>query len=214
MEEEWYIMSKTIKQHNILLNAKSVFLEKGFFKTIMEDIAEASSITRRTLYRYFETKEEIAHEVTRLIMEEVNGFAYDLSLQLEGSGLSQLETFLYGFINFMDSKIEIMNYLGEFDFYFKDDNYLTGLFLDNQTYNDTLSATDHIILDLIQKGIEDGSIKKTINAQLVEATISQVLWSFGQKIANRGNSIKKETHFSGIEMIKNQVQLYIMALEN
>ena len=39
--------------------ALRLFAEKGFEATTMEDIAEASGVSRRSLYRYFKTKEGV-----------------------------------------------------------------------------------------------------------------------------------------------------------
>jgi len=118
---------KADRKQQIIDNAREVFLQKGLFSTVMEDIADASSITRRTLYRYFETKEDIAFEVTKKVMDEMNAYAGELIQTITGTGLEKIERLLYGLIDYMDAQIETVKYLGEFDFYFKDDNYLTGL---------------------------------------------------------------------------------------
>jgi len=53
----------------ILTGAARVFAAGGFDATSMEDIAEASGVTKLIVYRHFESKEELY----RAILEEVSG---------------------------------------------------------------------------------------------------------------------------------------------
>lgn len=46
-------------QEVILRSARTLFQERGFEETTMEDIARAANYTRRTLYAYFQSREEI-----------------------------------------------------------------------------------------------------------------------------------------------------------
>jgi AcrR family transcriptional regulator len=43
----------------ILLAAKAVFAEKGYYEARMEDIAERVGVSKRTLYLYFKNKEDL-----------------------------------------------------------------------------------------------------------------------------------------------------------
>lgn len=207
------MIRKTEKQIMIIYKAREVFLEKGFFNTVMDDIAEAAGMTRRTLYRHFETKEMIAYETMMLIMREWNAYSYGVYLKLEGTGLNQLETFLSHLIDYMEEKPEIMRYLGEFDFFFNDEQVTNTVGVDDEEYDTTLSESDNLMLKLMNLGVVDGSIHPDIDIELMEATISNVLWSFGQRIGIRGQTIVKETGYTGIELVRNQVAMYVMALK-
>lgn len=205
-------MEKTKKQLVIIDKAKAVFLEKGLFETVMDDIAEATGLTRRTLYRHFATKEDLACEVTIAIMTMWNTYGLEIYEALEGNGLQQLSEFLNKLIDYMVERDEIMRYLGAFDFYFKENDF-SGELLDHKAdYEAVIGDSDTLIMKLIQKGIADGSIMTDMDTDLLEATISNVLWGFGQRIAIRGETIKRETGRTGIELIRAQVAIYIKAL--
>jgi AcrR family transcriptional regulator len=72
-------MEKASKTYNILVDvARKIFAEQGYANTTMNDIAAASQKGRRTLYTYYNSKEEIylavlKQETTRVIrsLEEV-----------------------------------------------------------------------------------------------------------------------------------------------
>ncbi|MDA3811982.1 MAG: hypothetical protein PF518_16820 [Spirochaetaceae bacterium] len=112
----------------------------------------------------------------------------------------------------MSDRIQVMKYLGEFDFYFKDEKIGSPSSESVARFNAVILESDVLLEDLITRGIQDGSVKKDINIPLMVTTISQVLWSFGQRIAIRGEMIIEESGFSGIDLMKNQVSLYVAAL--
>jgi len=51
------------KRENILQKAKYIFYEKGFSRTTMADIANASGCQQGNLYHYFDSKEQILFEI-------------------------------------------------------------------------------------------------------------------------------------------------------
>lgn len=55
--------------------AMSLFTERGFGNTSMEDVAVAAGVSRRTLYRYFDTKDDLVFEHPRRWFEIVRGVA-------------------------------------------------------------------------------------------------------------------------------------------
>lgn len=61
-------------RENILDAAKAAFLENGYQKTSMRDIATASGITPGNIYRYFESKEAV--------FDAVVGETYDVLTEL------------------------------------------------------------------------------------------------------------------------------------
>lgn len=52
-------------RNDILLAAEKIFQEKGFLKTSMRDIAEASQVGLSNIYNYFKGKDEIFGQVVR-----------------------------------------------------------------------------------------------------------------------------------------------------
>lgn len=52
-----------VHRETILTAAESLFLEKGVSSTTIEDISKKSSYSRRTIYAYYESKEDILHQI-------------------------------------------------------------------------------------------------------------------------------------------------------
>lgn len=53
--------------------AMALFAEQGFDSTSMHDIARAAGVSRRTIYRYFDTKDDLVFEAPRQWLEVLNG---------------------------------------------------------------------------------------------------------------------------------------------
>ena len=208
-------MEKRVEKREIIIaKARDIFLDKGLFNTVMDDIAVEAGLTRRTLYRYFETKEDLAYETAILLLSEWNEFHREVFIKLSGSGINQLQHFLNELIDYMVQRVNIMKYLGEFDFYFKDDKAEKPSSESILKFESIILVSDGILTELLERGIKDGSVKPDVDVKLMMNTISNVLWSFGQRIAIRGEMIEKESGISGVSLINNQVDIYMMALKS
>lgn len=52
-----------LHREQIIIAAEQIFSEKGFSQTTIEDISKASEYSRRTIYAYYENKEDILHHI-------------------------------------------------------------------------------------------------------------------------------------------------------
>ncbi len=74
MEAMSELQSRRDAQTRAELSAVAIglFVEHGFAETTMDDVAEASGVSRRTIYRHYANKEDLVFEQTRLWMEVLN----------------------------------------------------------------------------------------------------------------------------------------------
>ncbi len=52
-----------LHKEQIMISAERLFLEKGFVQTTIDDISKASEYSRRTIYSYYESKEDILYHI-------------------------------------------------------------------------------------------------------------------------------------------------------
>ena len=52
-----------LHREQIMRAAEKLFLENGYTQTTIEDISKASEYSRRTIYAYYESKEDILHHI-------------------------------------------------------------------------------------------------------------------------------------------------------
>lgn len=206
--------AKNKTKSEFIKNARTIFMDKGISEAYMDDIAIASGKTRRTIYRYFNTKEDLAYEVLIEVLNEWNDYQLNLNKTLEGKGLIQLKDFLYGLVFYMKTKIPLMTFLAEFDYYFKDSNTSSIDIEILKRFESIIHVSDDIIENLLDKGVNDHSVVLKKPKQMIVATISNILWGFGQRVAVRGESLTMESNLDPIDLLYCQIDMYIDYLEN
>ena len=67
------IIDKEVKQRAIALASVTVFGEKGFDRTRMEDVAKAAGVGKGTIYEYFKTKDELMEGAITALFADMAG---------------------------------------------------------------------------------------------------------------------------------------------
>ncbi len=79
------IREKKQRIDEIVAAAKRTFQEKGFSKATMNDVADSSDLSRRTVYMYFKSKEELSLSVASL---GLNSLVETIEAELKKEGLT------------------------------------------------------------------------------------------------------------------------------
>lgn len=154
------------KREAILQTAAHLFLEKGYGRTLMNDVADRLNITKPALYHYFSNKEEILLECYRwgtgLILNKVNQIA-----ARKGTGLEKVEAFVYEYANLMTVNFgRCVMRLDESDLSPKARAEVRGY----------KRKIDRRLRSFIQEGIEDGSITPCDPRMAAFSTAGAVNW--------------------------------------
>jgi AcrR family transcriptional regulator len=88
------------KREAVLKTAAHLFLENGYARTSMNDVADRLNITKPALYHYFRNKEEILIECYRLGTGLIEEILNDIATHC-GTGLAKVEAFIYSYANVM-----------------------------------------------------------------------------------------------------------------
>jgi len=83
---------RQIRHDDILAAARQLFAEKGIEETSMDDIARRAEFTKRTLYSYFKSKEQL---ILAAYTDSIETFLLVLTeaMDAEGTGFDQLYAF-------------------------------------------------------------------------------------------------------------------------
>ena len=79
-------------------------MEKGYYKTSLDDIAKMQNVTKPTLYYYIENKEDILVKCEEEACLRINGLL-DSILSERISGFDMLYSFVKGYINIITDDI-------------------------------------------------------------------------------------------------------------
>jgi TetR/AcrR family transcriptional regulator len=168
---------KEQRREEILNAAQAVFFEKGLQNSTMDEIAEKAELSKGTLYLYYGSKE-------------------DLYLAVMVRGFDLLHEMCVDVIASSGSPVEAMWNLGKsyYEFFEKHRNFFHMFYflqsptLHKQVSTDMMEAcnaqtnkTWKLVIDLFQRGIEEGTFRKDINP--IEAAV--ILWSSANSILIR-----------------------------
>ena len=175
-------------RERILERAERRFVNEGIEKTQMIDIAKACEINRRTLYRYYPTKDLLAFEVEMIVIDRVQRYMGSLVPPGEkGTGAERVRAY---FARVDLSKIgDWLKYTAEFDRYFQNDYPDSGL---TRTFIESLKPDNDPLYRFIEEGIADGSIHPVASARELYHFISQSFIALFQRLILRRNHLKDE----------------------
>ena len=195
---------KNARIERILLAAFSLFSHNGFDAIAMTDIAKEAEIGVASLYRYFETKDEIAIRTAmwawesqkKLIMPILNDTGYYTK-----SGIEELEEIFDLFCKLFQNEPDFFRYIYFFD------AYIVCQKIDSERlipYQEVIQSVQTVIGNAIHKGIEDGSISKEYkdNEKQLYFSLMHTLFSVSQKLSLTGKMLKMDETNDGVQQLK------------
>jgi len=161
-------MKKDEKKNRILKKAEEMFLSYGYSKVSMDDLATKLGMSKKTLYAYFRSKEELMNEV-------VVSYSNDI-LKIND------KIFNDGSLNYEEKVIKIFanaaTRLSAISPFFIEDLNRTAPGVWNNIVNLKSEATKARYNDIIKMGVSSGLVKKDINIALAVLLFSAAIESF------------------------------------
>jgi len=152
---------RNMNKADIIDAAERLFFSKGYNSSTMDEVAKEAGFTKKTLYSYFTSKEQIYEKITErgyLILN--NLFLEALEKEKNSSEILKIRAMGYSFLKFE------RNYSGYFKAVFESE----GSILECEELEQTT-------LDMLQKCIKEGVKKGEITNKIDYVSISLILWS-------------------------------------
>lgn len=209
-------MSEVKNRKDIIISTKQQFIvdtsvtliEKiGIDNIRMEDIASASNYTKRTLYAYFKSKDEIFLWVfTDDLIKRWNYQVAELEQAKTGiEKLNRWSTSLFEYCDINQHSLQIQQYM---DYHFisieKVSEANFGRF---ETINKELAKG---LRNIFMLGIEDGSFRKDIE---IDITISQFLYSYRAILSRAFSDSYSFSKFDKLTYVKHFQNLFMLSLK-
>ena len=181
-------LTKEKQLQNILEAAEKCFIEQGIALTSMKDIALRAGIYRRTLYNYFQSKEEVAFA----IHQKYNQNGLKFNILRSGTGYEQLEALMAFLFDHLDDLLPNIRYEIQYEFYMHHVEQ-NEAFIKAGMNKDLIDAFE-VVLKL---GAKDGSITlPEAELDMTVYSILQTLIGYLQRIVHREAVFYQETGFS------------------
>jgi len=141
---------------------KSLLMEKPFNAITTAEIAKTAGVTEALIYKYFEDKRGLLHQVLKEYLEQyLNQFELDLK-GIKGA-LNKIRKLIWSHLNVYSTNrvfarillLEIRNYP---DYY------------QSETYK-LIQIYSKVLLDILEEGVSNGEIRRDIPIKLMRQTI-------------------------------------------
>lgn len=190
---------RSLNKEDIIIAAEKLFFEnnKGIYGATMDEIAKASNFTKRTIYTYYSSKEQIYFEIMirgyRLMLDHLKK-----SIDQSSDGYKELKSVANAFYTFSQNYHHyfwaIIDYENN-DLDFKVDDELI------HTCYQLGQEVMKIMNGAVKKGISDGSFRDDIDVEKTTLIIwAFTLGAFGT-IRKKKNYIENYYHMTHDEFI-------------
>jgi len=149
--------------------AKVIFSDKGFENSTMEDIAYKAGYSKGSLYSYFNSKNEICFTIVNDYFSKIVDFIEIIS-HTSSTGLEKLIGIKEAFLRDYAENSEFCNIYETFKYHRTQCSEIEDEIKVNELYS---SKIKKLFASIIQTGIEDGSIKNSVDVE----KLSQAFWN-------------------------------------
>ena len=170
---------KNMNKIDIIDSAERLFFSRGYNNSTMDEIAKEAGFTKRTLYSYFTSKEEIYEKIKErgyLILNTL--FLEGLDKEKNSSEILKIKAMGYSFLKFE------RDYRGYFKSIFESEGFMVECELLEKT-----------TLEMLQNCIREGVKKGEITDKMDYVSISLILWSVLMGFVNTFS--RKEEYIKG-----------------
>ncbi|MDE6662909.1 MAG: TetR/AcrR family transcriptional regulator [Lachnospiraceae bacterium] len=174
------------RTRQILNAALELFCEKGIEDTSVEEAAKAAGVGPATIYRYFETKAELAISAGIAYWQKIaEKYVCTLSEEkyIEKNGYCQMHCIFQIFIRIFEEEFKFLKFLQEFDIFVRRYNIPKERLTE---YEECILNLKPYVTDALEKGLKDGSLDFPYTVEEVYFSIMHTLLSLMQKLSYNG----------------------------
>ena len=159
-------------REKILVAAEALFIEKGFFDAQMKALAVAVGISRNSLYRYFQDKNDLGYAVLGVVLNRIESrfqlLLTDPVLNARLCGREQLRMVLKtGFLN-EDLRADF-SFMAEFDAHFSGSRIPPDF--ESRVGTSVSTSMWSRVGEIVAAGMADGSIRQDFSQSALETLV-------------------------------------------
>ncbi|URZ03896.1 TetR/AcrR family transcriptional regulator [Clostridium felsineum] len=205
-------MEKLNRKMSIIDAAERVFFDKGFYNATMDDVSKEAEFTKKTIYSYFKSKEEIYYEIMLRGYKILN--AMNDKLLKENSNDNEIENIRKMGEVYLEFSIKYEGYFKAILEY-KNDEISKNESVNLELFNECYKQGEYSI-SLLKEIVKRGISKKQIINDYEPVDISLTLWScilgFSSMAINKNEYTKKFYNRSSEEILRNALDIILRSI--
>ena len=213
MRESAARMRRTQQREQKILEAvMALFCEKGLEETSIDEIAGRAGVGSATIYRYYETKAQLAIQSgveywkkiaqQYLNLTEIKGYS-------DMTGLKQLECIMDALVMIFEKERGFLKYLQEFEVFVRryeiDMERLAA-------YEESIMSLKPRVTDALEKGLQDGTLSFEWSPNEVCYSLAHTAFGVMKRFAWNGSMLELDSQVELILQVKIAIKLLIRGL--
>ena len=187
---------RQVRESEVLSAARELFISKGFESTTMEEIAKASEFTKRTVYLYFTSKENLFYAVILSGVRQM--FSYiEEEVKAGKNGFEKLAGIRQALYRYMKESPDIFKLMNYTQFVKSDPEGIPNI-QELTQYNSRLFTLFH---QLVEEGVKDGSIRADLNMPLEIYALYFMTTGFMNRVSEAGETYARRNQINTEELI-------------
>ena len=200
------------REQKILEAAMALFCEKGLEETSIDEIAGRAGVGSATIYRYYETKAQLAIqsgvEYWKKIAQQYLNLA-EIKGYSDMTGLKQLECIMDALVMIFEKERGFLKYLQEFEVFVRryeiDMERLAA-------YEESIMSLKPRVTDALEKGLQDGTLSFEWSPNEVCYSLAHTAFGVMKRFAWNGSMLELDSQVELILQVKIAIKLLIRGL--
>ena len=200
------------REQKILEAAMALFCEKGLEETSIDEIAGRAGVGSATIYRYYETKAQLAIQSGVEYWKKIAQQYLNLT-EIKGysamTGLKQLECIMDALVMIFEKERGFLKYLQEFEVFVRryeiDMERLAA-------YEESIMSLKPRVTDALEKGLQDGTLSFEWSPNEVCYSLAHTAFGVMKRFAWNGSMLELDSQVELILQVKIAIKLLIRGL--
>lgn len=200
------------RAQKIIAAAMELFCERGIEETSVEEIAERAGVGSATIYRYYETKAQLAIRSGVEYWKKISQQYLNVT-EMDGyekmTGLEQLECIMDALVVIFERERGFLKYLQEFEVFVRrykiDIEHLA-------EYEESIMSLKPRVTDALEKGLSDGTLSFEWMPDEVCYSLAHTAFGVMKRFAWNGSMLELDKQVGLILQVKIAINLLIRGL--
>lgn len=198
---------KLAREEDIINAAEKVLVSVGYNKVSMEEIAKEAQFSRKTVYQYFDDKEDLFFSVLIRIFQRLLHYCIEGS-KTGNTGFEKLKNLAFAYCDFyhdFPAAMDLMNHVG----YIKSKGKNAGK---HEEFNNISKSVSQEIEKVIKEGQKDGSIRSDFDSAHLAYSGQFMLTGFFSMLSASGKTFTNFYSLDQNDFIKFNISLLCDAM--
>ncbi|MFC4068320.1 TetR/AcrR family transcriptional regulator [Actinoplanes subglobosus] len=196
------------RREALVAAARELFLERGVDQVTIDDIADRCDVTRRTVYRYFATREQVALAVEVDVLQRWAQVLAEHSPRWTGTGAQRLRAAFADVEQLVDDAADEVRFTRVFD-------AQPGVNVTDELGRQFHAVVRDLlapIVEILAAGRRDGTLHYTVPPELMASTMTNAYLGLAQRVYGMGDRLAGEQGIEPRRMLTELGRLFLTGL--